>query len=169
VSHGTFYKIKPYLQPISLAKLMPVSGGGELVDLFGTLLNCGVTNLSSEQSTTVTVSFMLQNIFRVLNIYSDVKLPAFKFRGNRSETGTSTKSLPTRSRPDLTGTMSSATMYYAEDKAHDKLLDALKDLQGYASGGLSKHHYGDLEFIFGHVASEPALQFVCITRNGEVG
>ena len=169
VSHGTFSRIKPYLQPISLAKVTPVPGGGDLVDLFSTLLNCGITNLGSEQSTTVTVSFMLLNVFRVLNTYSDVKLPSFKFRGNCSETGTSTKSLPARSRPDLIGTMSSATMYYAEDKTRDKLLDALKDLQGYVTGGLSKHHYGDLEFIFGHVASEPELQFVCITQNGEVG
>ena len=140
------------------------------MDLIGTLLNCGVTNLGSELSTTVTVSFMLHTIFQVLNTYSDVKLTNLKFRSYRSETRrTSTELPPTRSRPDLIGTMSSATLYYAEDKIHGKLPNALKDLRGYASRGFSKHHYGDLEYIFGHAASEPELTFVCTTRDGEVG
>lgn len=53
-------------------------------------------------------------------------------------------------------------MYFAEDKTHDRLLDALKDLQGYATGGLSKHHYGDLEYISGHVASRGSRAAICL-------
>ena len=152
-----------------LAKLKPVNTGGELVDIMGSILLSGVTNLGSEQSTTVTLSFMLQSLFRVLNKYGAVNLPGFRFLGNRSEAGTSTKTLPPLARPDLTGIISSATVYIAEDKIHDKFMDAVKDLSEYASGGLSVHHYGDVRYVFGHAASEPELQFFIITHDGKVG
>lgn len=64
--------------------------------------------------------------------------------------------------------MRSATVYIAEDKAQGKMMDATRQLQDYASGGLNANHYGDLQYIFGHAAALPELRFVIITSRGQV-
>lgn len=69
VSRGTYNELRRSLSPHHLAKLTPIGDGGHLSDLMGSLINTKVTQLGSEQSTTVTMSNMLANIFRVIDSF----------------------------------------------------------------------------------------------------
>lgn len=134
----------------------------------GAYLLDGVVELHSEYTTTCTVQPLLYKVFGLLNCHSPFKLERFEFFGNCTEFSTSSSTGKKRSWPDMLGIVDAATMYVAEDKAHPLLPEALNDMRQYVKHGLVRTHYGSVDYILGHVAASPAVQFISVAATGEV-
>jgi hypothetical protein len=139
-----------------------------MAEALGTYLADGMVELHSESTTTCTVQPLLFRLFSLLHKYTPLELPNFDFHGNRTKSGTSSTGVKKRSRPDMLGIVDSATLYVAKDKQHHNLKDAWADMKEYVHGGLASAHYGNVDYILGHVAAGPAFEFVYITAAAQV-
>lgn len=124
----------------------------------------------SEMTTTCAITYFLSNTFDILNALSGITLSPTVIL-NRTEQGAGSLSgvVPGQSRPDTLVVHDHSTVMIGEDKDNGKLHDAIRDLQGYAKGGLGAVQYGTIPGIIAYAAAGMELQFCFISKAGEVG
>lgn len=149
--------------------LQPVLGYHVGVSFFTRFLLEQPYDAGKEGTATLAMQVLFHEVMRTLGRYSmQGSVPKVRYNLTERGAGSTSGAVGARLRPDLTVVVKACTALLGEDKEDGCLRLGISDMENYVTGGLPASQYGSVPGLPAYAASGLDLQFLFITREGQV-